>query len=367
MISENIMAQGSFEIPLRRTVPYSLWRKLEPFGHIVIFPQWIDPNQTGDTAALDAARYAGPLLVIDTEGEGIKLKGAGMSWWLGDDQGNGPQVESAQFSSNTLSDAIAAVLPDAVTVGTINNAGVSSVTGDFYWESCLEVIRAICLGVGAEFRVNPDGTIDAGLNSNVFIITNPEVVVVRRGFGSDSTYAGVPVENMRSWIDGHEYVTDVAVVSEKNDGTKELIDSVNRADTHFDIHGNAFTRTRVIGMRHSNPINMATYALSVLNSSVLEKNQEVTTEHYELVGGNFAVGDTFYAYDPPAFVDETVQINFRGDVINPVKLRLTAASWPLRSGMGVWYRGAHEEGVTEPEWIDLTQYVAWEGEGGEFS
>jgi len=233
------MAQGSFEVPLKMTVPLSLWKKLEPFGHIVVFGQNLNPNEIGDQAALDAARYSGVLLGKDTSGEGVTLSGCGMTWWLGDDLDNGPMVENkVVLTGATLSEAISAVLPDSITVGTINNAGLSTFTGDFHWVTPLEAIREICLALGAEFRVNPNGTIDAGLKENVFVITNPEVVMVRRGFGTDHQYKSVPVTNMRSWLDAREYVTKVSAVIKELDGTRTLVDSSTRDPNWVDIHGN---------------------------------------------------------------------------------------------------------------------------------
>lgn len=363
MINENVMAQGSFEVPLRTTVPYGLWDDIELFGHIVIFAQWMDPYQLGTDAALAAARYAGPVLEKDTSGEGLVLRGAGMTWWLGDDLGNGPYIETKKtFSSADFDDTIAALVPSAVELGTLTNTGLGSFTGDFHWETPLEAIRSVCLAVGAEFRINPNGSIDAGRKDLVYNTATPQVVVVRRGYGHDALYIGVPVERMRTWLNAREYVTKVSVITENANGNKTLIDSSTRSDSRFDLHGNVFTRTRMLSMGISNPIEMATYALGVLNASAIEQNQEISTEHYELVGGNFAVGDSFYAYDPPAFVDSTIQIPFRGDIITPANVRLIAASWPLRTGMGVWYKTSLN---TTPTWIDLTRYVAWEGEGGE--
>lgn len=364
MINENVMAQGSFEVPLKTTVPYSLWDEIELFGHIVVFPQWLDPNQVGTDPALDAARYAGPVLEKDTSGDGLVLRGAGMTWWLGDDLGNGPFIETKKtFSAQTFSNTIAALVPSAVELGTLVNTGLGTFTGDFHWETPLEAIRAVCLAVGAEFRINPDGSIDAGRKDFVFNINTPTVVVVRRGFGHDAAYVGVPVERMRTWLNAREYVTKVTAITENSNGTKTLIDSSTRADTHFDLHGNAFTRSRVVSLGISNPIEMVTYTLGVLNGSAIEQNQEISTEHYELVGGDFAVGDNFYAYDPPAFLNTANQITFRGDVINPAAVRLIAASWPLRNGMGVWYKSSASASNI---WVDLTKFVAWEGESGEF-
>jgi hypothetical protein len=71
--------------------------------------------------------------------------------------------------------------------------------------------------------------------------------------------------------------------------------------------------------------------------------------------GQLQVGDYTWVYDPDSgLVDYTNEIVFRGQRINPAKLRVIELTWPVVQGMAVAYRD--RSGV----WYDLTDYVIWE-------
>ena len=61
-----------------------------------------------------------------------------------------------------------------------------------------------------------------------------------------------------------------------------------------------------------------------------------------------------------ALVDTDNEIFFRGEYINPYKLRLLSASWPLTEGMGVYFLAPS----ATTTWTDLTRFVQWEQESG---
>jgi hypothetical protein len=360
MIHENVMAQGSFEIPLALDAPYSLWTSCVRFGHIIVTPQYINPAEFNDAALLGFSRYTGVVLEKKIDEQGIKLIGSSLHWHLGDDANAGPVLEgTTSFSSSTLTSVFSTALADTgLSSGTINTSGLGSYTGVHYYATPAEIIRTACLTVGAEYRVNPDGTVDAGAKANVYTITNPVVVVSRRHWGSDPSFKSVPVESMRTHENARDYAERVVVTANNNNDVPSLIDSLNRspAGGYVNLAGDPLIRTYVGNIGISNPISVGTWALSQLNQRSIEQRQDISTEHYEITGGSFFVGDAFYAWDPPAFQDDNNPQYFRGEVIFPITSRLLAADWPLRRGMGVMYRAANGT------YTDLAQYVAWEGE-----
>lgn len=354
------MAQGSFTVPLSIQAPWSMWTRCARFGHIVITPQYVNPHEFNDAAILGLSRYTGVVLEKRVDETGMYIEGAGLHWHLGDDQGAGPLLEGkTNFSSTDLDDVITTAIADTgLTVGTIDLSGLGSYTGVHYYDTPQNIIRTACLTVGAEYRVNPDGTVDAGAKNNVYIIDEPQVVVSRRYWGSDPNFKSVPVKSMKTQENSRDYVERVIVTANDNNDVPTFVAAQDRpgGGAYNNLAGDPLIRSFVGNMGVSQPISVATWALSNLNQRAIEQRQDISTEHYEITGGSFFVGDAFYAWDPPAFTDDTNPQFFRGEVIFPLTSRLLAADWPLRNGMGVMYRDL--DGV----YTDLSEFVAWEGE-----
>lgn len=362
MITEVLMSAGSWDIELSPAAPHSLWDDLQPFGHIVILPQYVDPAVVGDAALLSAARYVGPLLTKEITFDSFVIRGAGMTWWLGDADGKGPIIETkVDLKNSTLDNALTQLLPAAIQKGTITEPTGATYTGVHQWETALEAIRTVCASMSCEFRVTTEGKIDAGPNTSVFNITNPTVVVTRKA-GSDPLLTSVVTDGMSMSEDAAPYVSRAIVVTTDSDNVKTIVGYSDRvpAPTWTDLHGNVIART-FMAEATGGPVSVATYLLSQLSDNSIVAQIDISTVFEELANGQFQVGDAFYAYDPPAFVDTTNELFFRGDVIHPRVLRLLSASWPLRRGMAVLYRTP----AATPSYIDLTRYVRWEDQSTE--
>lgn len=355
MIHEAVMAQGSFDIPLTVDTPWPLLSVVDDFGHIVITDQWLETGLFSDAAILSVARYSGVVLgVVYTDGK-AQIRGAGMVWWLGNESDVGPIIEAKQsMSGATLDTCLTNLLPSAITKGSVSEpASAVTYTGQHQWETPLSAIRTVSAALGTEFRVNPDGTLDAADSNVLFNIDSPTVVVMRDGWGSDPTYQGVPSDLIQSTRDARTYVTQVILLQDDLDGTFTNKGSDSRATTYKDIHGNAMTRTFLTVDNSVDATAVTTFLATELSEWVVEDLQDVDTSQVHS-DATFAVGDSFYVWDPPVMVDLTNQITFRGDIIHPKKLRLLEASWPLTDGMGVYYRD--KDGT----YTDLSRFVAWE-------
>jgi len=365
VITEVMMSQGSWDVTLSPTTPDDLWNDLESFGHIVVTSQWIDPTMYGDVAMLAAARYVGPLLTkAVTDSGGMALSGANMVWWLGDENGVGDLIElEVSLESSTLSNALDELLPlgGSITKGTVTEPSGQTYVGVHQWQTPLEAIRTVCSSLGCEFRVNPDGTLDAGPKNSVFNVDAP-VVVITRYPGKDPEYLSADSESMMLSLDASSYASRGIVVTEDSDNVKTLVGYSDRipGPTQYDIHGNLISRT-IMAETFGSPVSVATYLLSTLSDHATIAEINIGTTFNEMSEGSFAIGDGFWAYDPPAFFDATNEISFRGEIINPKLLRLLSASWPVREGMGVFYRTPD---IT-PTYVDLTRFVQWEGASSE--
>lgn len=352
------MTQGSFDIRFAVDAPLSLWNTIAEFGHIVITPQWVDNRLFDDATMLNMARYSGVVLERRLARDGLAVSGAGMVWWLGDEEGKGDIIETkVALDDDTLDDSLDALLPVAITKGTITEPP-ATYNGEHQWETPLEAIRTVCASMGAEYRVNPNGTIDAGPSADVYNITTPTVVVLREHLsGSDPILRGIEVEQLTTHLNSRPYATRGIVVTEDSDNVRILVGGQDRspAPTATDLHGNVIDRTLMLETSGS-PVDVTIYLTTQMNEHAIVSNMEISTNMFEIQNGDLRVGDAFWCYDPPAFVDYANQMNFRGDRIFPKRLRLIAASWPLLPGMGIYYRSP----AVTPVYHDLSEYIAWE-------
>ena len=164
-VTEVKQAPGRWNILLDRSTPRELVDALTPFGHIAIAPGEINVEAVGDNL-LREARYVGVFRGGKVAGEDISLTGSGMPFWLGDEDGKGPLIESVSASSATFAQAINAVLPAAIEAGTIYSTA-GSMTHRFQYEQPRTALNFIMNGfatptVPVSWRVNGDATLDAG-------------------------------------------------------------------------------------------------------------------------------------------------------------------------------------------------------------
>lgn len=364
-LNERIMSQGSYSLQMSLEAK-ELWSVMEVYGHVVITPQWVDHRLFDDAAMLGMARFAGPVTKKYQKSDGLQVDGVGPVWWLGDSSGIGKIIETkVTLSSSTLDNALTQVLPPSIGKGTVNEPSGITYSGEHQWETPLEAIRTIVASMECEYRVNPDLTIDAGPPNQVYNIDAP-IVIVQRGnlSGGDSLYRGVQVETLTSIFDATPYVTRGIVITTDSNNVQTLVGGQDRspATTLYDGRGNLVNRVLMLEASGT-PVDVSSYLVTQMNEHAFVQNMEISTEFTEIQNGDLRVGDSFWCFDPPAFVDTANEVHFRGQVINPLKLRLIAASTPIVSTMGVYYRPPTASPVAL-DWTDLTPFIRWEDGDG---
>jgi len=357
-IVERLMKPGTWDITLLPDTPKSLRDVLQPFGHIVIQEARIDPRVMADADILSLALYVGPLRRKPTP---YTLQGSGMAIWLGDEESKGQIISPNQ--NMTFANWIANILGLglAITAGTVTAVGA----GVLNWNAARITQRAaidyICAyftglnGVAnpAEYRVNNNGTMDAGLSSALFNTTPKAIVTPREGgreLGIEPLLFGVE-------IDGDSYSTAVIEVGSAGNATANLAP----ATTYKDIHGNLVVLQRVVSNTLVLAGQEANQAAAQLALYPLRQVITLSTNRYD-VRHDIQVGDWLYVYDPEHdVVDLTNEQHYRGQTIHPNKLRVYALTWPIEGGMAVYYR----DGPTAV-YTDLTNWVSFEKPGTTF-
>ncbi len=372
------MQQGSYSIPLLAETPPAVYATCVEAGVIYVTSQWADVDLFGDAAIKTMARYAGPLLRKQAVQKGYVLEGAGMSWYLGGPDGEGPSdLETGiTFSSATPTTVLAqaGLLPAAVTAGTVTNTGVSAYSGYHEFESPLDGIRTYSKTVNGHWKVQPDGSLDfsdvdatSGNPYNGGGVT-PQVVIVREDFGSDPQYDGLPVASAVTKRDITQYRTRVALIQGREDaeGYHSLVSGSTRGTIPYkDVHGNTLDRTTWLNRSPSQDVDLDQLLATELTDRDINDIQELDTDQYQVANrggdgpGDLRVGDWMYVYDPAAGFtsaqDTTpIEIEFRGSIIWPKKVRNLRSSWPLADGMGVLYRDV------DGTYTNLSRWVRWE-------
>lgn len=360
-VNEVLMGLGSWKLTLIEETPKTVTDRLTFFGHVALIPGALNPLEYGDNL-LTMARYVGVLTGKDVDHLRKTIDGQGMAFWLSDADDKGEVYESpVNITGQTFPNAIRALLGagTAVIEGTLHSGVAGTYSGSHVWQSRRKAINYVCSTMGAEWRVNGNATLDAGPASSLFQAT-PTCVIVRRRpnrhtDGHDMTMKGLRGD-MGVATDVDDYTTRVVVIAEGQGESVATGSANNPAVLYSDIRGNPVKRVRVISESGTTSGNANGRAQVQLNKFLSTRNaMRLTTDDYDIRGA-FSVGDWVWVYDPDSdLVDTGNEITFRGERLNPIKLRMAGASWPVREGMTVAYR--HQDGT----WLDLTPYVDFEG------
>ena len=388
------MGAGNFGVTfIQDQTPSEVINKIKEWGHIVVTPQEMNPALYDDASMLASARYTGIILAKTLEEGIVTVSGQGLQLYLGDDRGKGMVIaenknigkkrsynnlplSSVLFQSSTPYGIMRNESGNlqAITQGTIYD-GSETYKGDHFVETALHALKFICEDLGYEYRINPDATLDAGAPENLFVgvNTDPTTVVVKTGYGDDPTYTGLSPTGARTEFDARDYVTkvdfiaEVGAFSEPTDFEGEA--SLSSGDIpYYDLQGNKLSRTGLVTVPDMDSLRLDSQAEVMLNElSRVKKVLNLDLEQYE-VTGDLKVGDFVFAFDPVlGFNDDATQaaaesrdiyeVAFRGQQINPIKVRVVGLSYPIQTGMGVYFRSF--DGATV-EYTDLTPYVSFE-------
>ena len=242
----------------------------------------------------------------------------------------------------------------AITQGTISNPA-GTYTGQHFVETALSALKFVSEILDTEYRINPNGTIDAGPAANLFVgvgTNEPTSVVVKTAYGEDPEYQGVTPQGLRSEFDASDWVSRVDFTGEVGyfDIATDVAGEANLSSNPYkDLHGNALTRVGLVQEPEAPEAHLNARAQAMLNElSRVKKILNLDLTQYE-VSGDMKVGDFVYAFDPDVGFNDTdadaaaesrskYEIAFRGQTITPAKVRVIGITYPIMDGMGVYYR-----------------------------
>lgn len=353
-------ALGSWTVRLNSDTPREVLDRLDYFGHVAIAPGRVDVRTVGDNL-LSSSRYVGVLRGREDRESETELTGAGMAYWLGDEDGKGPVfVNPVTVASASFANSVRAVLPATVTEGTLYTIPSSGTfTSTFQYVTPRKALTYITDTYGTDaypvsWRVNGDGSVDAGRDVDLFV-TDPEALLVRKTGGRDMFVRGLS-GRMSLGLDVEDYTTTVVLLAE-GEGAATVTASASQVSPYLDLQGNAVSITRLISESETSGSNAAARAALQLNRFRNARPEvELSTDEYD-VSGDVAVGDVIGVFDPDAgFSDPAVEMFWHGQPVNPVALKVVELSWPVPAGWTVAYRSS-----VDGTWTDLSDHYIPEG------
>lgn len=372
MITEGLMRPGSFIIRLKSDTPYSVWSRLSGFSHIVVTAAPIQPiDSLADADILDLAIYTGVALkmtppqraTIDNQsGVAAAIEGEGLAYWLGTDDGRGDLIDTAiENTATNLSGWLDDLLPSSIGKGSVTSPA-DTLTYSFQMTSRREAITYVCRALGCEWRVRPDGYLDAAVPATLFGST-PGTVITRHPQTGDSLYRGVEAVGFDSYRSVDGWTTKAIVVGKEGDGAAIVVESASGSAVFKDLFNNDVVMERFVNAPDADSASAATVAQAVIdtynNLSVvgsLNRQIRLSSRSYA-ISRSVTPGDYVYVYDPlSGLQNSSQQIRWRGEVITPVTLRVTEIIWPVTAQMGVYARLSG----TTATYVDLTPYIVTE-------
>lgn len=361
-VTEVLQGLGEWSVTLSEDTPKDILDQLDLFGHISIHAGVVDPRLARDALLLDSRYvgvYRGKASAPAETGARYTLKGPGMAFWLGDEEGKGNALETPLTLNTSFAAWVAALLPPSTIAGTIV-AVPKTFNYSFQYVTPREALNYMCSTLECAWRINGNASVDAGLEIDLFTVV-PEAALVRRGPGVDMFLKAL-TGAMSTDIDMSDFTTRAILLANGAEAATvtATADIAPVKNPYKDLFGNAVVLKRFISESDTDAANAPARAQLQLNRfSDAKRAISLSSSDYDLKG-DVAVGDYLWVFDPDiGVVDVTNEIMFRGDRMYPMKLRLTEMTWPVTEEMGVAFRDM------DGNWYDLTPYVI--PEGGESS
>ena len=388
------MSPGNYSVNFSQEfTPTEIIEAIKEWGHIVLTPQQVDVTTLADSDILSSATYTGIVLNRTLEDGTVTVSGQGLELYMGDGAAKGMVIAESNnvgkvrvYTGTTLAETLfnstaqtnkplglmldEAGNSQAITQGTISNP-TGTYTGQHFVETALSALKFVSETLDIEYRVNPQGTLDAGPAANLFNgvgTSEPNTIVVKSAYGEDPALEGIVPQGLRTEFDATDWVSRVDFTGEVGffDTATDVAGEANLSSNPYkDLHGNALKRVGLVQEPDIPAASLNDRASTMLNElSRVKKVLNLDLTQYE-VNGDLSAGDFIYAFDPDiGFVDSSAdataesrslyEVTFRGEVINPVKVRVIGLTFPVIDGMGVYFRDK------DGNYTDLSEYVQYE-------
>lgn len=365
-VTEHLMRPGSGDIRFRSDLPTSVSEQIRKWvdeqaggtgAHIVITPVPIDPSGITLTDLLGVALYTGTITARPSR---LSLEFDGLGRWL-DTYLDADVTRTAGTPTQWVGDLIR----NGITAGT-DATGGSNVSRTYRAHSVTarEALDNVSQIGGWEYEVRPDFTVDYGTAANLFrqVGDAGTVVVTAREEGPDGTYRGVDGGLLDQELSrlGPSIATKAVALAE-GEGAAIVKGTATRTPNLDTWNGSTPTLVSVFSAPSEPSANANTAASNYLNLQTMRRQLSVssTTSGIRRL---IRPGDEAYAYQVESGLWEVAnQIQFRGETIAPIVVRLLSLSWPIEPAYGVYvFNNAASPTVLDvSRWVDAEDADAW--------
>lgn len=367
IVTERLMRAGSFSLSLAPDTPDSVrselrealgwtgspgssWNPVD--GHIQVCPTWVPVDVMSDSLALYSGRF--------TDMHGVELSGVDIGSWMGTG-GLPSDIRETALTNTTadLEDYVDDLIRNGITKGTVTEPG-GTYTSDWYLTSPIEMLDHVCNVLGAEWRINPDFTLDAAAADTLFA-SPPTVLVTDEPEGESGSVRGVTGRVDRPAISVRQ-LTSKVIVAPSGEGAGVTLQTATAGSTvAYGPGGSAATLEKLVDAPADTNTGGASVATSTLNLFKSPRFAFDVTVESDRLREHLEPGDELYVYDERSAVyDQSNTLSFRGRYVFPVIVRVESMRWNVTKGHGVYLRRNSGSGAT---YTDLTQWVVWSSPG----
>lgn len=351
-VTKAVMAPGSFQVDLTSDalpVPHSLTDALRledyAFGHILVFPTRLDPNDYADADLFDLSVFTG---IYRLQSNRTTLRGMHASGWLGDPNEKGALYETTITANTTLAAWAAALKPASLYAGTYGSPGYN-LDWSVQYQTPRKALDYVADHFDYEWQVTDDLLLNVDDPDNIYG-AGADVIATPSFDGRDVRYTAI-----RSTFDvdetAEEYTT--RAISIDTGGTAYTADAVA---VYKDGRGNDVIWRREVSATQD---NTAASANNLTTSEIVKwggviQNLGCSTDTF-CVMQDVPCGAYIYTYDPEKGIyDLGREVHYAGEIMFPMKRRVMSVTMQLRDGMGVVFRDMNAV------YTDLSDHVAWE-------
>lgn len=361
-VTEHLMRPGTGSLRFDPYVPVSVTEQIRqwvdenaggPGAHIVITPVPIDAAGITLADLLGTALYTGTITARPSR---LSLEFDGIGRWLDSDV-DAEITRSAGTPAQWVGDLVANGITAGIDVGVGSNVSRTIKAHSMKRRDALDNVAGIG---GWEYEIRPDFTTDHGTAANLFRQAGDDdtVVVTAREEGPDGNLRGVDGGLLDQKLTrlGPSIATKAVALAEGS-GSAIATGAATRTPNLKAWDGTAPEIVKVFSAPSEESANADTAATNFLNLQTMRRQLAVSSNTAG-VRRLIRPGDEAYAWQLESGLWEASnQIQFRGETISPITVRLLSLNWPIDHSYGVYIFN----NAATPTVLDVTRWVEDEG------
>jgi hypothetical protein len=382
-VTEARMGWGEFELNLRDDTPGKILDQIRlketpaAYGLVRVYPGRVGSDSIkAGAAGLFAGVYTHRPSMLTMHGYSVtSLLGEASDGKVGSDETGPLHIDaSTQITgTKTITQWVDAACDDtgsSLRRGTVTSGLAAGTTKNAtlrYMTPKTILDRFVCPWYHVQYRVNPDLTVDVGPAEDLWPSGSSTTPLAVRDGSRDLNVTDLSVTALDMDEDYREWCSDVVAISGIVPGDATLAAlPFGSPDRIYGETGKSMLWRRKVTYDGNDDTpttgEMDDYAEAILNTQTGRQRTVTLSSDEFAFTEKVEAGALIQIWDPArGFFDQTNETIYGGRPIWPVRLRVTAVTWPIREGMSVWFDNrANLASDASGDPLDLTPYIEWE-------